>query len=1309
MPRPIESALEYCLDRENPRVETYAEISAPDVGRVLRRHADQLLLAPDPLVSLAPASSLVSAPSGGVAIASTPTTLVSFFAAAVNAMNVDQEDSTKRLKGVLWSVDPAFERALLRSFTARLTRSNVAYLGGFELQVYRATGRPGVLTKPDGTRRSFWQWDFVPLLASPVAVLPHNVAWVANVADVVFDLTGQNLYVDGSRGQLPSSQFNGLTNYYFSVRQTNANVAGVQWFTDNVSARTIAGIGSFDQSWWTRNNPGDAWAQQLFGQVPRCSIQIEQYAPAGGQAQAVYKIEQRDAVGTLRAPSAGTTGRVVVAGAVPKGTTLTAELSSAGSGGPWTPVVDGKELALIGVPAQQLYHMRVTLTPSASQRATPILAAVGVEFRTPVDVSREMIVAPLSRDINVPFLAATVGDGSIRVLRTGRRDYRDAATTLGSTQPATKLEADIWLRSSHPNVTRDKWLRLDRAAVVDRAPDELGETFQLLSFLTMMQREIPLPQESINTVHTVQGSPSPTPLAFVVSPNLQGATVGGSEYTGKNYYIRSRREPNAPAPAVPEGAVALIASQTNANQINVNSGDLQTAPNAGDKFEVHSGTLNAGDFSYKDQDPADVWWAILTDKLQIPPERIGLGHLPRGGKPPTVTDRAPGDAATQAKYKISLALDKAEKGIELVDQVSFLLGGATVEIAGQLCFVQIYPLRDGAGNISVPLPASSRTFDPRDYFNQKFPQGLAQQQAAVKCGYGVDLTVPEALRGPAAQTEVADSDAINWLTLSPTDNRGRTQIPDEIARWCYNSADAGLLLATEAAHQVVAYCATGMRPWQWNTRDAWPQHHAGDVVTVITDQYTDYDPSGLVSISGWMAINVVLLGVSADGRQFRGIVPGINRNAARRVGGQPATGGTGGLGVPCPLITVDEKSVNKLFMPSPVLNVVFVAPSDANFDGLELTIQTDGDATTISHVAKTMASPIRLFGAWDTTYLITPVAVARNGVRTVGVPVTHTTPQGNKIKRDLPMMKSDGTGAADGYTAKAIDTDGQQLTAAITVENPATVGSSVRIARNGQEGVCRHAVAVSYPVLFNGTPMTELRGGIITEPRATAWGTATQVDANSPSGVYTGYGAKLANTPEYEELIALNAGPGSFTPRLRLRQKANPVPQSYDFSGVSATVAGATDNSAVIAAGASANDEYRIRGQLVLTARAGAGSPFVGVAATYRILSVVGGFPTERFRATISVSDTTGITQTSTTPIDQTLAQSGMGATDYWQFELLTVTKTGTGTTTQSLRGRKNSIDGFTGVNYNTSTGDKFASKTPDLDDSCIWQSKEVS
>lgn len=876
MPRTLSTELLNCLDRENPRVEIGIELSVPDVSRVLRRPDDQLLLSPDPQVSLTPAASLVSVP-GGISLASTSATLVSFLAGGSGPMNVDKEDPTTRIKGVSWAVDPAFDAARIRSFTARLRRSSSLWAPAFELQIYRASGRWGVLTKPDGTQRNFFYWEFAPQLSNPVVVQYPQQTWVANVADVAFDLTGQNMIVDGTKEALPSNQNNGLANYYFSVRQVGTAPPGsMTWQGDAVTSPAVAGIGSFAQTWWSRTRAGDAWAQTVFAQVPQCSIQVENYAPAGGYAEAVYKID------LARAPSAGAVGRIYFQRGTPLGTTLTAELSTAGSGGPFTPVLDGD---ILGV-AQQLYHLRVRLTPNASRRSTPTLGALGIEFMTLYDIGRISILEPLSSDVAVPFMAAEVGSGSLTILRDGRRDYADDATVIASLKAATKLQVDYYLISSHPRVTRDKWLRLGRATVSDRTPSETSEKLTLLSYLSMMLRKIPLPQETINQVVTVNdlahgAAADPTPTRVYVTPALAGATAGGTEYTGKGYYMRVQRSSQV---GVGTGTVALISSHTSAVALNFGAGVLNGTLAYGDVLEVHSGVVRALLLTWKDWDPADVWWDILVNQLQNPPERVGMGHLPRGGLPPKVTDRAPSDVTTQAKCKVSLSLEDGDDADKLIDQLSFIMGGATIEIAGQICFVQIYPLRDANGFISVPLPAASRVIDPRDYANASFPVGLASRVSAVTCKYGIDTTVVESMQFAPSQVEVADADAITWLTLSPTDNRGRTDIPDEIARWMYNTTDSGLFLAAELCHQIVAYFSTGMRVWEWTERNAHPENHAGDVIAVTQDRYTDYDPTGGVPIAGWKTFNVILLGASADGRKFRGIVPGIQPTIVQSVG-----------------------------------------------------------------------------------------------------------------------------------------------------------------------------------------------------------------------------------------------------------------------------------------------------------------------------------------------------------------------------------------------------------------------------------------
>src|SRR5581483_12246719 len=183
----------------------------------------------------------------------------------------------------------------------------------------------------------------------------------------------------------------------------------------------------------------------------------------------------------------------------PHGTTATAELSTAGAGGPWTAVTDGAAVAI----AQQTYHLRLTLNATADRRTAPGVTAAGVEFLTPVDASAEAIVEPLAQQIEIPYLAAGIGEGAVTLVRTGRRDYHDVGSDLVAGAALPQLEVVTRLGSRHPRVPRDQWLTIDRALVNTRDPSPTGERLSLLSYLKLTKTQIPARQETINSVHTV--------------------------------------------------------------------------------------------------------------------------------------------------------------------------------------------------------------------------------------------------------------------------------------------------------------------------------------------------------------------------------------------------------------------------------------------------------------------------------------------------------------------------------------------------------------------------------------------------------------------------------------------------------------------------------------------------------------------------------------------------------------------------------------------------------------------------------------
>jgi hypothetical protein len=192
---------------------------------------------------------------------------------------------------------------------------------------------------------------------------------------------------------------------------------------------------------------------------------------------------------------------------------------------------------------------------------------------------------------------------------------------------------------------------------------------------------------------------------------------------------------------------------------------------AGDVIEVHSGIFQTAPVSWIDADPADVWDGILA-LVPVPPERIGAGWLPRGGKPPRVTDIAPGDAATQAKRKITVRLSEEESADELLDQISIILGGVTLEIDGNIVFVQIIPLTDVGGTVTVPLPPPAAVFDARDISSLGTPPGLRSGRrssaASTECRRPRQLR----MRSRSKSTTSVDQDALLWLAQQDIEDYG---------------------------------------------------------------------------------------------------------------------------------------------------------------------------------------------------------------------------------------------------------------------------------------------------------------------------------------------------------------------------------------------------------------------------------------------------------------------------------------------------------------------------------------------------------
>ena len=870
MPRDVSQELLDCLRRPNPYVEMRIEISTPDVSLILRR-PDQWLGIDSPIVGAPdPADSLVVGVSGALELSSTEEALVDF-TGTQSSYDLNREDPQLRVKGLSWDVDSAFERAVLSSFVARLKREAAWWAGSgldFELQIFRVTKTPGV----KGTTQ-FVEYVHRPLLSPAAVIKAADITWSGGTPDtatLTFLLQNYQLAVDsGPPDSVSPQQTSELPNYLFVVRPVNPpSTTGLHsWYTDTASSRDVADIGMFKRVFWARDDANDQWVAVDEGDVPSATINLLSYVPTG---QAIYEID----LGAV--PSADATGRLVFERKLPPGTSAAVEISTAGSAGPWTAIENEEEITTV----QQVYHLRVTLNSDTLQRSTPQVTALGIDFRIPTDVSLESITEFPSREISTPWGKASIAEGRVTVLRTGIRDYLDTATILGSTKPATKLEADIFLASRHPLVTRDKWCRLERLNVTNRFPGPTSEAFTLLAYSSKLKRKLPQRVESLNTVHVVTAA---TDSQVTVSPALVGTTVGGNEYDGKGYYMRVRTTAN---PDFPANFQQEIQGNTDTDKLDFTPA-LPGALAVDDVIEVHSGAFIAAPLVWEDADPANVWHELL-ELIGIPVERVGHGSLPRGGVPPTLAERVPGDATTQDKLRVTNKISEQKSGDDLLYQVSALMGGATVEVNGQICWIQLYPQRDANGVVTLPLPAIAKTFDLRDIVHGSLstPPGLEERGTVISAGYAQNAAAAVPDDFPKKTTVVVDNDALGWLNQQDLEDQGSTEVPEEIAQWCYNSTDEGLFLATQVASNVVRATATGMRLFPFSAIEMQPDLLPGDPVAVITDQYTDYDPGTQTVLKGPLALRGVLITVGNVGRNLRLFVQEILSPGAVS-GGQP--------------------------------------------------------------------------------------------------------------------------------------------------------------------------------------------------------------------------------------------------------------------------------------------------------------------------------------------------------------------------------------------------------------------------------------
>jgi hypothetical protein len=484
MPRLIDPALQQMLERANPNVAHFVELNVPDTALVLRRALDQFLAVP-PKVAESPAASIEADGAGALTLKRSAATL-SFHSTGTNEAALPRPNPAKHLQGLAWIVDPNFGRGVLRSFTARikLNPSGVPLDSGLQLQIYRVVGQAG---RVNGSTAAV-AYTFVPLLAQPITKKQSDVVWSGGVADVVFDLSTAYVEVGSNNLPAPSTARTGeKAVYYFVIEPVNASRDDdFFWIYDLGTAQdNVFNVGTFTARSWDRTeaqaNDATAWVETPVNQVPRFSCDLQAFVAT---SEVVYSMV------LPAAPTAASVGRIVFESGIPVGTSATLELSVAGFGGPYG-VVKHDDPIPVKLPS---YYLRLTMNASANQRLAPRIAALGIEFKIPVDVTAEAIVETVGQEIERPVPAG--GDRR----RPGARSCASAAATI-ATPPAELAVAERHdeargrrlLGSRHPRSRATSGCSsIARVREQSRTHGDVG-AFGLLSYRKTAQAEDPRP------------------------------------------------------------------------------------------------------------------------------------------------------------------------------------------------------------------------------------------------------------------------------------------------------------------------------------------------------------------------------------------------------------------------------------------------------------------------------------------------------------------------------------------------------------------------------------------------------------------------------------------------------------------------------------------------------------------------------------------------------------------------------------------------------------------------------------------------
>lgn len=172
--------------------------------------------------------------------------------------------------------------------------------------------------------------------------------------------------------------------------------------------------------------------------------------------------------------------RVVAEGETPADSSISYEISP--DGVTWYDVRDGDLIGednsptggtdLSGIPVQQTYQGRVTLTPSGNGAISPTVRRFGVQELREIALDGVATLRSAKWAVDPTSLKPETLEAHLQIIREGVVDYLDVATELFSEFYPGQIEFRVWVGA--PSLPRQAWMYLETFLVDDYTPLSTG-------------------------------------------------------------------------------------------------------------------------------------------------------------------------------------------------------------------------------------------------------------------------------------------------------------------------------------------------------------------------------------------------------------------------------------------------------------------------------------------------------------------------------------------------------------------------------------------------------------------------------------------------------------------------------------------------------------------------------------------------------------------------------------------------------------------------------------------------------------------